>query len=523
MRTAALILILVLNALGAGSPARAAEPATGAVQAVLLSPASARITETATLALAAERGLRLGRLILPRAADTASLRLAVLEPAGLSVADVSFRAVERRDEARIAELARQVEALEREVRGLADERAAHAAAADFWRAQAAAGEHKPAEARDMAAALLAGLKAELAALAGLDRRAGDAGKRLAEARAELDRATGGGETVWEAAVAFAGPAPALEKGQARVQAAYTVGNCGWEPRYALDARPAAGRVDFAFDALIRQQTGRDWTGADLTLATAALHGAPEPPPAGEWIIRPAQPRPLTRDKALLSMEMAGAPAAIRADADAVVPEPERQEGRLFDQYGLGKAALRSGDTRRTAIRREQWKADFDLLLRPQASAHAFLRGKVALDEAAKYPAGRAAWSVDRVFVREGAFSLFGREAELFLGPDPSVSVQLRTLADAAGEKGLFGGKKTHVWDWLLTVANAGSATASLRVEDPLPRVADQRIAIEERLPGATKEDGLAVWTLDIPPGRTAEIRYGYTVTHPADLDIEPGR
>jgi uncharacterized protein (TIGR02231 family) len=412
--------------------------------------------------------------------------------------------------------------MERERRALADERAAHGAAADYWRTQATTKENKPAEARDMAAALLAGLRAELAALADLDRRIEDAERRLAEARAELERATGGGETVWEATVALAGPAPALEQDKARVRYTYEVGNCGWEPRYALDARPAAGQVGFAFDALIRQQTGRDWTDAQLTLATAALHGAPEPPPAGEWVIRPAQPRPLARDKALLSMEMAAAPAAGRADANAAAA-PERQEGRLFDQYALGKATLRSGDTRRVAIRRADWKADFGLLLRPQVSAHAFLRAKVALDEPAKYPAGRAAWSVDRVFVREGAFSLFGREAELFLGPDPSVRADLRTLADAAGEKGLFGGKKTHVWDWLLTVANAGSAAVSLRVEDALPRAADQRIAIEERLPGARKEDGLAVWTLDIPPGQKTEIRYGYTAAHPADLEIEPGR
>ncbi len=522
MRIAALTLALALAILYAGLPARAAEPATGEVQSVLLSPSSAQVSETAALALAAERGLRQGRLILPRAADTASLRLAVLEPAGLGVADLAFRQVQRRDEARIAELARKVDSLEREVRGLGDERAAHQAAADYWRAQAAAKENKPAEARDMAAAILAGLGAELKSLADLDRKLEDAKQRLAEVRAELDRATGGGETVWEATVAFAGPAPALEQAQARVRATYTVGNCGWEPRYALDARPADGRVDFAFDALIRQQTGRDWTGADLTLATTALHGAPAPPPAEEWVIQPISPRPVAREKAMLTMEMAAAPRAGLADANAV-PEPPRAEGRLFDQYALGKATLRSGDTRRVAVRRARWKADFDLLLRPQASAHAFLRGKVALDEAAKYPAGRAAWSVDRVFVREGGFSLFGREAELFLGPDPSVHAELRTLADTAGEKGLFGNKKTHAWDWLLTVENAGSAAAKLRVEDALPRSADERIRIEERLPGAAKEEGLAVWTLDIPAGGKAEITYGYTVTYPGDMDIDPGR
>ncbi|MEW5775131.1 MAG: DUF4139 domain-containing protein [Thermodesulfobacteriota bacterium] len=516
MRTAAPILALVLCILCAAAAARAGEPATGAVRAVLLSPASAQVTETAALALASERGLRLGRLALPAAAATASLRLAVEKPAGLAVADVSFRQAQRRDEARIAELAARVKTLEREHRALVDERAAHAAAADYWRTQASAKENKPAEARDMAAALLSGLKAALAALADLDRRIEDAARRLREAREELERATGGGETVWEAAIAFAGPAADL----AQVRYTYTVGNCGWEPRYALDARPAAGRVDFAFDALIRQQTGRDWADADLTLATAALHGAPEPPPAGEWIIRPAQPLPLPRQKAALSLEMAAAPDL--ADEN-VIPEPEREEGRLFDRYALGKATLRSGDVRRMAIRRPEWKADFDLLLRPQVSAHAFLRARAALAEPAKYPAGRAAWSVDRVFVREGSFSLFGREAELFLGPDPQVSADLRTLTDAAGEKGLFGNKKTHAWDWRLTVTNAGASAARLRVEDALPRTADQRISVEERLPGAAKEDGLAVWTLDVPPGRQAEITYGYTVTYPADMEIEPGR
>jgi len=514
----ALLLALALAAPGADRPALAATPAVGAAQSVLLSPASAQVTETATLALATERGLRLGRLLLPAAASTASLRLAVEKPAGLAVSDISFRQVQRRDEARIAELAGRVKALERESRGLADERAAHSAAADFWRAQAAVKAGKPAEARDLAAALRAGLKAELDALADLDRRTEDLERRLREAREELDRATGGAETVWEATVALAGPAA----DQAVVRLTYTVGDCGWEPRYALDARPAAGAVDFAFDALIRQRTGRDWAGADLTLATAALHGAPEPPPAGSWVIRPAAPLPQARQNAMLTMEKAAAPMAGQADL-AAAPEPPRQEGRLFDQYHLGRTDLRSGDSRRVPVRRQEWKADFDLLLRPQVSSHAFVRARAALDEPAAYPAGRAAWSVDRVFVREGRFALFGREAELFLGPDPQVDVKLRTLSDAAGEKGLFGGKRTRVWDWKVSVTNSGTAAVALRMEDVLPRAADQRIAVEERLPGAQKQEGLAVWTLDIPAGHQAEITYGYTVTYPADMEIAPGR
>jgi hypothetical protein len=54
-----------------------------------------------------------------------------------------------------------------------------------------------------------------------------------------------------------------------VDLTYLVDNCGWSPSYNARGQLADGTVRLEYNALIRQMTGEDWDGVELTLSTAS--------------------------------------------------------------------------------------------------------------------------------------------------------------------------------------------------------------------------------------------------------------
>jgi uncharacterized protein (TIGR02231 family) len=56
-----------------------------------------------------------------------------------------------------------------------------------------------------------------------------------------------------------------------------VNNVSWSPQYNLRAAEARDSVRVAYNALVRQMSGEDWTGAQLTLSTAQPSFSAEPP------------------------------------------------------------------------------------------------------------------------------------------------------------------------------------------------------------------------------------------------------
>ena len=54
-----------------------------------------------------------------------------------------------------------------------------------------------------------------------------------------------------------------------VELTYLVANCGWLPSYNARGDLKTGKVRLEYNALIRQMTGEDWEGVELTLSTAS--------------------------------------------------------------------------------------------------------------------------------------------------------------------------------------------------------------------------------------------------------------
>ena len=494
--------------------------AQAAPVAVTLYPGSAEVTETGRLALSPEDGRYAAVLTLPASADPGSLGVGVVDGAGLVPADVRVKSVLRTDEGRIKEVRARLEAETAKRQDMADRREAHMGAAGYWRSLAG-GEAAPkaAEARALADAVRDGLAAELAAASKLARDIAAKDVDIRELEAELKRLTGGGTRVLEAHVAFDGPR--AEAVNARWT--YRISGAGWTPSYSLDALPAKNRVDFAWDARIHQNSGAAWKDVALTLSTAQFIGGAEPPRLPGWNLRPRDvllrkaAKVFSADNAM--MEEA-APTMVAMGAAA---PPVKSEGRVFDSYDAGRVSLASGQSRRIHLERSSWEAAFDYLVRPYQGPGAFTRAAVKLAEPPKYPQGECAFLLDSALVRKGTFSLYAKEADLYFGADPQIAVRLTPLTRQSGKAGFLGSKKSHSWDWRVTVTNGKTVPAAIRMEDRIPSAGDKRIEIDKRLNGAKEEEGnLAVWTFDLNPGQEHAVEYGYTATYPKEMDLDLG-
>ncbi len=67
---------------------------------------------------------------------------------------------------------------------------------------------------------------------------------------------------------------------------------GWQPSYDVRLAADGKSADLTFRALVRQQTGEDWTGVDLNLSTARPSAGGAPPELYPWRISFYRPMPM---------------------------------------------------------------------------------------------------------------------------------------------------------------------------------------------------------------------------------------
>lgn len=225
--------------------------------------------------------------------------------------------------------------------------------------------------------------------------------------------------------------------EGRLRVRYQVASASWQPIY--DARLTTGgknkdaSLTIARRASITQETGEDWTDADLTLSTTQPGGATSAPELNtlKVIFRP-EPRPLAAPAPSMMRErgIAGASRAMKAEEDAAVPVAEsgaaieampyqtsfRIPARVTVKSGVGqKKVFISADTPKPS-----------LMVRsaPRKDATAYLHAKFTHDAIAPLLPGEISLYRDGVFTGRSHLPLIvkGEEKELGFGQDDAVKV-----------------------------------------------------------------------------------------------------
>ncbi|MEQ1894638.1 MAG: mucoidy inhibitor MuiA family protein, partial [Planctomycetota bacterium] len=225
---------------------------------------------------------------LPMTLDPESLRVRL---AGGEVVGVETRrrVLAAASDERLAELRARIRALEDELHVLKDEDEVQGLLADHvtrllkqeertHQDEVGAGRVNP-EAWEANYRFLAQKMKELKdARRELARRKAEKELALADLRGEQGRgAPGAGVPQLDVVLDLVGGGGTLEL-------EYLVSNAGWEPYYDLRAKKDLATVELAYRARIFQNTGEDWSEAEVLLSTAQpQRGAQGPEPVPQWL------------------------------------------------------------------------------------------------------------------------------------------------------------------------------------------------------------------------------------------------
>ena len=495
-----------------------AAPSFAKPTAVTLYPHGATITEQATIASGSETiALQLPNVALPK-----SLKLALIKAPSQKIIGIEFESI-LPDSSVFKKLEERISQLEQNIAAIDDQLKSNNLTLAYWKNQ----QDLPIKTLDDARTMGKIIRDETISLlkdsTRLNQQKDELNQQLKEARKELQQKTGNNKRNWLVTVRLAHPASSTTE----LTYTYRVRHAGWASNYTLNALPDMKQVDWLWTAKIKQETGINWTGIELKVATTEPVFTLTPPYMHPWNINAEiftdTPRSKMLTMAMTDERIMAAPAAAMENAEAM---PRREEGQLFDIYDLGRVDIASGKESRITIREGHWNADFIYLSRPLASEQVFLEAKLDLPkDFIPLPTGAASIQVAGVHVGQRTFSLHeNRDVKMSFGSDPGIVVDVKT-DHVAGKQGLLAKKNTYTWNWAITFTNNKKIPIDLLVEDTLPHIGHEKIELMEQLsePLPEKENGKLIWKLPLPAQGKQQIEYGYAVKYPADMDVSLGR
>ncbi|PKN69591.1 MAG: hypothetical protein CVU54_09655 [Deltaproteobacteria bacterium HGW-Deltaproteobacteria-12] len=493
--------------------------AQAAVKEVTFFPNTAKVMETTKVIPQCSNNDKCRAVLtLPPQADPESLFVALPANSRIKIDDIQVKAITRQDEARIAELRKQISKLKGDRKDLQAKLQALEVQLQFWQMQTKAKTKNVAEADTLAAAIGRNVKKSSQEKFGLETEVEKIDKKVKELQDSLNRAAGSKETAWEATLTFS----ILSPTEIVLSYDYNLAGCGWLPLYRIEALPAENKVAFAWDAQVWQSSGMDWKQVQINLATLQPALTVTPPDLPDWIIK--QRRRLS--KSLQSENML---AARSMEQKAAAPE-ESQDSAVeavkttYSVWSVGKKDLPAGSRQRIKIKEENWPAEFLFLARPSLGQQAFVRAQIKLANPVEIPSGEALLLIDGAVLGKRNFAFAGSEGSLYFGTSPLISVTSSTLTDKAGAKTVFQNKQTQTWQWLIEARNTGGSNIILRIEEPVPQPRDERIRLtfKQNPEPVQKDHAKFVWVVEVPARQKVIIENKIELEAPKDMDLDLG-
>ncbi len=323
----------------------------------------------------------------------------------------------------------------------------------------------------------------------------------------------------EAAVHYS----AAEAGTARLILEYEIPGATWAPLYAARLDTVAGRMEGVQQAQVRQNTGESWEDVTLHLSTArpALGGRlPELQP---WFID-AGPEPET-----VSRHEISARDALAAPAHATVEAAALETTGFVSRYRVPGRISLPPDNRlqRFLLARDENEADLSVRAVPLLSPHAFLFAETVFEGDTPLLPGSVTLFQDGQLVgrtRVGTVAP-GAPLNLAFGVDDRIEVERMLDRDSTGRQGLLRRQQRLERSYRITGTNRHDRALPVTVLDRLPVSRDERIQVEltaeTTKPAERDVDGrlgVLAWDLEPAPGATEEVRFGFTVSWPEEVE-----
>jgi uncharacterized protein (TIGR02231 family) len=208
----------------------------------------------------------------------------------------------------------------------------------------------------------------------------------------------------------------------------------------------------------------------------------------------------------------------------VTAEPGESGSGLIYRVQRPLAVPADGEPYKTMVARFDLDAALDHLMVPVLAPEAYTRATVTNTSPFLLLPGPARVFHGPQFVGETSLEIVaaGEEFELQLGVDDQIRVE-RQLRRRAASKAMIGGTRTIDVAYEIAVDNHRPNQARISVHDHIPVSSDAEIKVRLREaspdPASQTDLGELTWNLSLDGGRSATIRYRFTVEHPAQVTV----
>lgn len=342
---------------------------------------------------------------------------------------------------------------------------------------------------------------------------------LAEQRRALDRADTRFVAWLEVEVQVARP------GAVALHLEYTVPNALWRPLHA--AQLAAGRVTWTCSATVWQNTGEDWTDAELQFSTARASLGTEPPTLSDDLLAAKKKaEQVSVSMREVAVQRAGVKGGGGGEASTSVDLPGVDDG---GEVRTLKAAARhtvpsDGKPCVVPLFTFSGPADVKRVTVPELSATVFV--KATFSNGAPFPilAGPVELFRDHGVVgwTQTLFAAPKEPMQLSFGPDDALRV-VRATRESSDTDGV---KKwvTDSQKVTLYLSNLGEDARQVQVTERIPVSEIEHVKVEllpqkgHEAPKVDK-DGLCTWTLELPGNGQKLLAFGFSVSRAPGVQV----
>jgi uncharacterized protein (TIGR02231 family) len=340
------------------------------------------------------------------------------------------------------------------------------------------------------------------------------------------------------------------KGKAALQLAYMIPGATWEPVHELRATPNGKSVSISSQAVVRQTTGEDWTGAALALSTQRSTETMKIPEldalllgANRKIARISSGAKSSFAEATRNFDVnnsiwfnANNPSVLEQQEfignRALLADNIKRVEQLFEAVlergttahfpAVGKQTIRTdGRPVRVLLGQLELNAQHRVIAAPEVSLNAAHTVDLANPAKQSLLPGKVSIYMDGAFLglTETDFVAPGESFSLYLGVADEIKLG-RTLDKKRSEL-KRGGQRTKVQaSFLVSVENLSDKPMSVQLADRVPvsesdevKVSGVKITPE----GKPDAKGLLRWELSLGAKQSKEFRVEYTIEYPNDL------
>ncbi|NVN91466.1 MAG: mucoidy inhibitor MuiA family protein [Desulfuromonadales bacterium] len=332
------------------------------------------------------------------------------------------------------------------------------------------------------------------------------------------------------------------EGQLTLELATVIPQASWTPAYDVRLAPDATTAELTFRAIVRQQTGEDWSNVDLTLSTARPAGGGAPPELNPWRISFFRPQP-ARGSLLLGAAPASPAPRMAMKAGSGLDGNSMREEAMAEETPMAFEIARTSDEQSSiafhisrpldipsdnsqhasVVAIEKFPVNMEYQTVPKLSPAVFLKSEIT--NRASYPLlpGKVSTFVGTTFTGSSHLKKIasGDKFDLFFGSDDQVTIKREELKQHK-EAGMFGSNRVS-YRYLVSVANFHNQPLTVTLLDQLPLAGDEeiKVSLEEatQKPDLVKNDGSIAWKMPLKAGEKKELGFGILVEYPKDREI----